>query len=107
MKKYLFIIFIPSLSFALPADLGGFVKLFLELIDIIIPILSGFIFILFFYGIAQFILYQGDIIKLKIAKSYMIWSVLGIFLLVSLWGIIQIASNELDFGKITKPTLPQ
>jgi hypothetical protein len=111
MKKniliLLSILLLPSLVLAMPSNLQGFIDMFLELIDIVIPILSGFIMILFFYGIAQFILAQGKVIETKMAKSYMIWSVVGIFLLVSLWGIIQLASNELEFGKITKPTLPQ
>lgn len=107
MKKILTILILtPSLVFGLPTELSGFIKVAFDLIDLIIPILSGVIFIIFFYGIAIFILSQGDIVKSKIGKSYMIWSVVGIFLLVSLWGIIQIASNELGFGKITKPTLP-
>ncbi len=97
---------IPTLVFAFPANLGDFIKLLLSLIDIIIPIMSGFIMIIFFYGTALFILAQGDIVKTQTGKSFMLWSVLGIFLLVSLWGIIQVMSNELDFGQIRRPTLP-
>lgn len=97
---------IPSFVFALPTNLDGILKLGLELIDLIIPIMSGFIFIIFFYGTGIFILSQGDGVKSKIGKSYMLWSVLGLFLLFSLWGIIQVMSNELEFGKIKRPTLP-
>jgi hypothetical protein len=51
----------------------------------ILPILA---FVVFFYGLARFVLSSGDAKKAEEGKGIMIWGLVAIFVLLSLMGII-------------------
>jgi hypothetical protein len=97
----------PSIIFAMPTNLKGFIDLFLGLLKIFIPILSGVAFIFFFYGMAKFILSSGDSKTLADGKKFILYSILAMFVLLSLGGILQFMSDQLEFGKVSRPFLPQ
>ena len=112
----LFIISIPCAVFAqvgntgTPKTLGDFVGIFLSLYGLLLPILIGLSFLLFFWGVARFILHANNEKEVAIGKSYMIWGVIALFILTTIWGIVQFMSNELGFttggAVITQPLLP-
>lgn len=66
----------------------------------------------FFYGLANFILISGDEKKRDGAKSIMIWGVVGMFVMVTIWGILGFMQatlgNTTGVGTvdIVTPTLP-
>ena len=64
-----------------------------SIIDILIIIAVSLVFLYFFWKVGQFIL-AGDATYEKL-KREIIWSVLAIFLLVSIWGIINLLQNIL------------
>jgi F0F1-type ATP synthase assembly protein I len=98
---------VPSFVFAMPKNLKEFIDLFLGLLNIFIPILSGIAFIFFFYGMAKFILSSGDSKTLADGKKFILYSILAMFVLLSLGGILQFMSDQLEFGKVSRPFLPQ
>jgi hypothetical protein len=92
-----------------PQNLGDYVTLFLQLYGLAVPILTGLAFLLFFWGVAKFILSAGNQKELAVGRQYMIWGVIALFILITIWGIIQFMSNELGFTPgtlITQPLLP-
>ena len=93
-----------------PQNLGGYVTLFLSLYGLAVPILTGLAFLLFFWGVAKFILSAGNQKELATGRSYMIWGIIALFILVTIWGIIQFMSNELSFNNnatiTSTPLLP-
>lgn len=88
---------LPSIAFAFPGDLTGFVCLLLDLIKVLVPILVGLAFLLFFWGVTKFILSAGDSKAISEGKNFMAYGVVGIFVLVSFWGIIQFMSDQFNF----------
>ena len=64
-----------------------------SIIDILILIAVSLVFLYFFWKVGQFIL-AGDATYEKL-KREIIWSVIAIFLLVSIWGIINLLQNIL------------
>ena len=64
-----------------------------SIIDILIAIAVSLVFLYFFWKVGQFIL-AGDATYEKL-KREIIWSVIAIFLLVSIWGIINLLQNIL------------
>lgn len=67
--------------------------------------------VLFFAGIVQFIWKsrEGDKSGIEQGKNFMLWGLIGLFVMFSVWGIIRFAQNTIggDIGNttITVPTL--
>ncbi len=57
-------------------------------------------FLFFFYGIVVFILGRvsgkGDLKKIEDGKQFMLWGLIALFVMVSVWGIIRLAQEMLD-----------
>ena len=69
-------------------DVGGLVTLFGNLVSMLIPIASMLAILFFFYGLAIYILHAGDPDKAAEGKSIMIWGILALFVMTSIYGII-------------------
>jgi hypothetical protein len=74
-------------------------------------IFSVFAFVAFFYGLAVFILNSSDEKTRGEGKSWMFWSVIALFVLVTIWGLIGLlqrtVGNAYGPGKVNiiVPTL--
>lgn len=57
-------------------------------------------FLFFFYGVVVFILGRvsgkGDLKELEKGKQFMLWGLIALFVMVSVWGIIRLAQDMLD-----------
>ncbi len=63
----------------------------------------------FFYGVVQYIwgLRQGDATKAKIGNSFMIWGLVGLFVMFSVYGIIKIAQSIIPGLSDTTISIPR
>ncbi len=95
---------VPNLSLALSftsfSGPGGFTCIILETLNIIIPILFGIALLLFFWGIAQFILNEASSADHAAGRKFMIYGIIALFCLVSVKGILQFLSNQFEFGQV-------
>lgn len=110
-KNYLLILVIVSLflapvrtfaagictSFGTPQDFRGVVCLFTDLITTALPVVAGLALVVFFWGLAKFILKAGDETARAEGKQVMVWGIIALFVLVSIWGIISFITGEI-FG---------
>jgi hypothetical protein len=109
MKKflYLFISLCPLVTFAFPTNFSGIVDLVVSVIEIAIPIVGSLAILAFVWGLAVFILNSGDAKKHQDGKEFMIWSVVTLFVMATLFGIISYAKVQAGFGGgIFIPFLP-
>lgn len=81
-----------------PTDLTGIINLFTDIGLKIIPFLGAVAFLVFVWGVARFIKSAGSEKEVKDSKNLLIWGVIGLFLLVTIWGIISFMRNEFGFG---------
>ena len=58
-------------------------------------------FLAFFWGIAMFLFNAGDDEKRKKGMSIMIWSIVAIFVMTAIWGIVAVLSNTLGANDAT------
>lgn len=96
----------PTGPSAPPQDLTDFVCILTNFTGSLFPIIVGLTVLVFFWGLAQFIRSSGDEKKVAEGKKLMTWGVVGLFIMVSIWGILQIWSNSL-FGGSQPIGLPQ
>ena len=65
--------------------------------------------VVFFYGVVQYIwgLRQGDPSKAKIGNSFMIWGLVGLFVMFSVYGIIKLAQSLIPGLSDTTISVPR
>jgi len=65
-----------------------------SVINLIIPFIVGLAVLVIIYGIFGFITSAGDEEARANAKQFIIWGVIGVFLMVSVWGLVTILVNS-------------
>jgi hypothetical protein len=79
----------PLFALAAPTNLAELIKLFTDLINPLIGLLTGIAVLLFIWGIVKYILYASDEKKKLSAKDTMVYGIVALFVLFSFWGIVQ------------------
>jgi len=111
MKKLsiMLLTILPALTYAtgvtgVAAILETITGLFAQLNAIFI----GAAVLMFFWGLAIFILKSGDPEEIKKAKKMMTWSIIALFLMVSVWGVVKIMQETIftGDGSLVTPDLP-
>ena len=98
---------IPGVLFAAPADVTEFIQLLSGIVGSLVPIVVALAVLAFFWGLANFILQAGNEQKRAEGKRLMVWGIIALFVIISIWGIVAVLTSTF-FG--TTPTfynLPQ
>lgn len=87
--------------------LTGIINLFIDLGLKIIPLFGAIAFFAFVLGVARFIKAAGNEKEVKDSKNIIIWGVIGMFVLFTIWGIISFLKSEFGFGsEVGIPQIP-
>lgn len=78
-----------------------------SILNTVIPILMILATLIFLWGIIQYITAAGDEEKIKGAKWYIIWGLIALFVMVSVWGLVQVLTNTFDIGRPVTPQGPR
>lgn len=86
-----------------------FVASLLFIIDrVLVPLIFALAFLAFIWGVFQaFILNAEDTEKRKEGKKFVLYGLIGFFLMISVWGITRIAVSTFGFQNDTRPALPR
>ena len=84
-----------------PGNLTQLISFSCDILNRLIPVLIAVALVVFFWGLIQYIRTH------KNGKEIMIAGLVGLFIMVSVWGIIRIAQNTLGVGGGGSPTVPQ
>jgi cbb3-type cytochrome oxidase subunit 3 len=89
MKKILITVLIifPSVALASQSVQGMLVRA-LSLINFLIGTVFVLAILVFFYGLVRFVLSAGEKDARERAKQIMVWGVIAVFIMTSIWGII-------------------
>lgn len=74
------------------------------LIQGLIPIVIGLGVLVFLWGILQYVLADDESGKEK-GRTFMLWGIIALFVMVSVWGLVNILRETLDLNNAT-PTAP-
>ena len=90
-----------------PTNIKDLVNIFINLINPLLLLLAGLSLVIFFKGLVSFIWRSGDEKAIEEGKSLMIWGLVGLFVMVALWGILDFAYSTFGFEHaIGVPLLP-
>ena len=99
---FLPMLFLPVLVFAqqgfAPGTIGGVLGTIGRLLNFIIPILIALAVVYFIWGVIQYVTAKDEE-KQKESRKVMISGIIGLFVIVSIWGIIGLLTNT--FGITT------
>ncbi len=106
MKKFLpvaFAYFTPLFVFAAPANFKALITLILT--DIFTPLIAliiGLAFVTFLWGIYKYVS-SASLEGKAGAKETIIYGLIGLFVMLSVWGLVSILTETFDVG----PFVPQ
>jgi hypothetical protein len=72
-----------------------------NIVDSLIPLAFAAALLFFFYGIAKYIFrIGGDGDAVEDAKRIMVWGIIALFVIASVWGIVQFFRDEIGIDPI-------
>lgn len=81
-----------------PTDFRTLVDLFINIINLLIPLIAGLSVLVFFWGLAQFIFrVAGDEKEIENGKNLMFYGILGLFVMFSVWAILSLLVSDFGF----------
>jgi succinate dehydrogenase/fumarate reductase cytochrome b subunit len=92
--------FLPVLVFAqnsAPNNFKELIDIFTSIISATIPVIIALALLYFFWGLARFILNTGGGKEKEEAKNTMVWGIIGLFVMLSIWGIVRVLQGTLIF----------
>lgn len=92
----------PTFAFAAYGQLDGIFSLMKSigrLVDLALPLVVGIALLGFFWGLARFIFAKGDEAARAEARSTMIYGIIALFVMVSVWGLVRFVGNALGIDQ--------
>ncbi len=89
-----------------PTNFEDIINLFIGLIAKSMGLLFAAAFAAFFYGIVVFIFNTDDDKKRSEGKDWMKWSIVALFVMFTLWGIVGVLVNTFNVSPLLIPQLP-
>ncbi|MCH7597832.1 hypothetical protein IID27_02170, partial [Patescibacteria group bacterium] len=96
---------IPSIAFA---QASGFsiIDAIGDIITTITPVIVALALLYFFWGLAKYILAAGDETAQGEGKRIMIWGIIALFVIVSVWGLVQVLNTTFGINQGTQVSPP-
>ncbi|MEN9390375.1 MAG: hypothetical protein RLZZ283_475 [Candidatus Parcubacteria bacterium] len=76
------------------------------LVDLVTPIVVALALVMFFWGLITYFTAKGDEKALEKARNTMIYGVIILFVMVSIWGIVNILQDTFNVGGTQTVTPP-
>ena len=97
---------LPLVTFAAITNLSGAGKFVIDTINnVLVPVLFAVAFIVFLWGAFDTFIVgaNNEEVKEK-GKNLMLWGLIGFFVMVSIWGLVNILTGTVSFGNNTGPS---
>jgi len=83
------------------AELNKFLaKVVTQIIDPVILLLSAGAFVVFLWGVFEFVVHAGDTTKREEGRKAIFWGLIGLIIIFGAYGIINVVMGTFDLGTI-------
>lgn len=114
MKRFLALLapsllFLPMVAYAQNADFGYFTTLIGQIENVItglVPLLIGIALVAILLGLARYAFAAGDPEAQKQGKQIMLWGVIFLFVMVSIWGLVALLQTLTGIDGTEAPSTP-
>lgn len=86
-----------------PGYITSIISTIKDLLDLALPVIIAAAVVYFIYGIAKYVL-AGDEAAKEAAKDKIVYGIIGLVVMVSVWGIVNIVIKTLGITDTTAPT---
>ncbi|MCH8050378.1 hypothetical protein IIB51_03205 [Patescibacteria group bacterium] len=86
-------LFAPFIAFAQAGTVQQLIGIVGGIIALAIPVVISLALLYFFWGLAKFILHADDESERAKGKSIMVWGIVALFVIVTVWGIIAVLQS--------------
>ena len=90
-----------------PTTFVGVVNLIRSLINSAVPPLIAIAVFLFMFGLLRYVTAGDDEQKVKQGRSFIIYGIIGIFIMLSVWGLVNVLLNSVRLNNSTLPNPQQ
>jgi uncharacterized membrane protein YidH (DUF202 family) len=99
----------PMVAAAEITTIEGLIAQFQLMLDKTLPFLVGLAVLLFIFGMVQYVMAGGDADKRKTGQAYMIWGIVALFIMISVWGLVNLLGGTfgLNTSAPIKDDLPE
>lgn len=111
MKKFIIpvLAFAPVMLFAQTqqptlGNLQTLVRSIGAVVKLALPVVVGIALLVFFWGLAKFIFSAGDEESRKDGKNFMVYSIIALFVMVAVWGLVNFIASALGITPTSNPT---
>ena len=73
----------------------------------VIPLFFAIGLAAFVYGVVQYVINDGEESKKAKGRQFMIWGLIGLTVMFSIWGLVSILSSTFNLGAPSIPQLPE
>jgi hypothetical protein len=87
----------PVIAFAQPQTFAQVVDTILGIGNLLMPFLVALALFLFIYGLAKFLSKGGSDESIQEGKKLMLWGIISLFMILSVWGIVRILLQSFGF----------
>ena len=102
--KIIALLFSPSIGVA--QTLGTVLGIFVQIVNALMPFIVGLAVLFFMWGVFQFIRASGNEDELTEGRNRMIYGIIGIFVMVSVWGLVNLFDETFGLESDIIPCLP-
>ncbi|MBU6323250.1 MAG: hypothetical protein KGI41_00160 [Patescibacteria group bacterium] len=96
-----------NLTPSTPQNLSQLFQTLITLINDVVPLVFAIAFIAFLWGIfLYFIKGADDESKRETGREFILYAVIGFFVMFGIWGIVNVVNNTFGFNDQSKPSLP-
>ena len=99
----------PALVLAQNADgIFKFISMIRALIEGLIPVVIGLAVLAFLWGVLKYVVAKDEDAQ-KEARGVMLYGIIALFVMVSVWGLVNILGDTLDLSNTTPdaPAIPE
>jgi hypothetical protein len=103
------LVFLPGVANA-QSGIGGVFHLLNQANDLInrlIPFIIALTVLIFLWGVFKFVIAGADGDARKEAQGYMIWGIIALFVMVSVWGLVNILVRTFNLESSSVPPPPK
>jgi uncharacterized membrane protein len=97
----------PIVAFAQVTNIEELIDLFSDILGWLMPLLVSLAVIYFIWGVLTYVMNAGDEEKQKEGRSMMIYGIIAIFVMVSVWGFVGILSKTFFGGAAGGGSVPR
>ena len=104
-KNALAILLISSpLAAAAQTTINDLINTLKGILGYLIPFFMVLATVIFLWGVIQYITAGGEEEKIKSGRTYMLWGLIALFVMIALWGLVNVLASTFNVG--TNNTIP-